>query len=236
MQLPFDKLPRISSPFGWRKDPLGRADKKHHNGVDFAAALGTYIENIHDGVVIFAGKSARVKPDGSVGGYGFHVQVRMQVLGEWYVATYAHMVAGSIKVKKGQRVTEGTILGRVGNTGDSSGPHLHLEINKGKTYRWSGDGSGYVDPMAFIKKVMAFKEVKASIDKPTPADAPVAPVAVHEKPKVVVKPAAVAPKLYKVKAGDSYWAIAEKHGLDFKALQKLNNSQPLNPGEKIKLN
>lgn len=234
MQFPFDKLPRISSPFGWRVDPLGRAPKKHHNGVDFAAALGTYIENIHDGVVIFAGKSNRVKPDGSVGGYGFYVQVRMQVLGEWYVATYAHMVAGSIKVKKGQRVTEGTILGRVGSTGDSSGPHLHLEINKGKNYSWSANGSGYVDPIAFIKKVMAFKEVKASIDKATPEDAPVAPIAVHVKPKAVVKPVAK-PKLYKVKAGDSYWAIAEKNALDFKALQKLNGGKPLNPGETIRL-
>lgn len=234
MQFPFDKLPRISSPFGWRVDPLGRAPKKHHNGADFAPPSGTYIENIHDGIVIFAGPSSRKKADGSVGGYGYHVQVRMQVLGEWYVATYAHMIEGSIKVKKGQRIAEGTILGRVGTTGDSTGPHLHLEINKGKTYRWSNDGSGYVDPIAFIKKVMALKEVKASIDKPTPEDAPIAPLAVHEKPKAA-QPASAKPTLYKVKAGDSYWAIADKHGLDFKALQKLNGNKPLLAGDKIKL-
>lgn len=65
-----------------------------------------------------------------------------------------------------------------------------------------------------------------------PASAPAAPAA----PKPAAPAAKPAAKTYKVKAGDSYWAIAEKNGLDFKKLEKLNGSKPLKPGDVIKLN
>ena len=61
MRLPFDKpVPRISSPFGWRIHPIEKI-RKHHNGVDYAGALGTPIRAIADGKVIFAGASTRVE-------------------------------------------------------------------------------------------------------------------------------------------------------------------------------
>jgi murein DD-endopeptidase MepM/ murein hydrolase activator NlpD len=132
MQFPIDGTFKITSPFGWRKDPLGRADKKHHNGCDFwTTNPNTYIEAFEDGKVVFAGPSNRKKADGSVGGFGYHVQILHKINGEFYISTYAHLVEGSIKVKKGEAVAEGTIIGKMGTTGDSSGRHLHFEITKG---------------------------------------------------------------------------------------------------------
>lgn len=238
MRLPFDKTFRITSPFGWRIHPVDKT-KKHHNGADFGAPAGTWIEAIEDGVVIYAGPSKTKLSNGEPGGFGYYVQVRHVIGKITVVSTYAHMAKGSIVVKKGQKVAEGTPLGKVGSTGTSTAPHLHLEISKGKDYRWSSDGSTFYDPIKFIKAQMALEAEHKAADKATPEDAPLVPAPPAPKPATPKPPVATKPTpkaaTYKVKAGDSYWSIAEKNGLDFKALQKLNGDKPLHPGDSIRL-
>lgn len=104
---------RISSTFGRRSDPfLGFT--KMHTGIDFAAPLGTPIMAAGDGVV----EDAKWW-----GGYGRWVRIRHNA--EWETG-YGHMSA--IAVKPGQHVTQGQIIGYVGTTGRSTGPHLHFEV------------------------------------------------------------------------------------------------------------
>lgn len=176
----FGKTYKITSEFGWRKDPLGRADKKHHNGVDLWGAAPTiYIEAFHDGTVLHAGPSSRKKADGSVGGFGFHVVLVHKIDGKFYTSAYAHMKEGSIKVKKGQKITAGTVLGVMDTTGDSTGKHLHWEIWVGKTHGWSADGKGFVNPIKFTQALIAKEEALDEAPKATPDTAPVAEVPVH---------------------------------------------------------
>lgn len=115
-QLPFS-MPvrsgfRFSSPFGMRR---GRP----HNGVDMAGPVGTPLYSTADGVVTHAGRQ---------GGYGLMVTVQHPF---GYETRYAHM--SRIRVSEGQRVSRGERIGDMGNTGRSTGPHLHYEIRRGGT-------------------------------------------------------------------------------------------------------
>lgn len=168
----FGKDWKVTSPFGWRIHPIEKY-KKHHNGVDlWGPKSKIYNEAWHDGTVIAAGTSKLKNPDGSLGGVGYYVDIRSKINGEWYVTRYAHMVEGSLKVKKGQKVEAGTVLGIMGNTGASAGRHLHFEICKGKVHRWTSDGSGFVDPLKFVKSVIAAEKEAAKAKAATPAEAP----------------------------------------------------------------
>jgi len=194
VEFPLEKF-KVTSPFGWRKDPLGRADKKHHHGVDLVGPAGGPVQSIARGKVIFAGPSTRKKADGTVGGFGYHVQVRYNINGTWVVGTYAHMRKDSLQVKVGDTVTHNTILGRQGTSGDSTGEHLHFEITLGKTYKWSANGSGYADPIEFIKAARLAHKAEERAKVATPEDAKVAPVPVHAKaPKAKVVAQKPAPK------------------------------------------
>lgn len=181
-QFPIDgrlgKEYKVTSPFGWRTHPTS-GKKSHHNGVDLWGGANLYNEAFHDGTVIFSGPSKLKKSDGSVGGFGYHVMIHHKIDGKDYVSVYAHNEKDSIKVKKGQKVVAGTVLGKMGASGDVTGKHLHFEIYVGKTYAWSATGKNFVDPIAFIKALMAKEAVLATAPLETPEDAPVAPVAVH---------------------------------------------------------
>ena len=109
-------LTRLASGFGMRIDPLYKTPA-FHEGMDFTAPTGTPIYATGNGTVIRADKKAR--------GFGNHVRVDH---GFGYVTLYAHM--SEIAVKPGQEVLRGEIIGYVGNTGKSSGPHLHYEVHK----------------------------------------------------------------------------------------------------------
>jgi murein DD-endopeptidase MepM/ murein hydrolase activator NlpD len=176
----FGKAWKVTSPFGWRIHPIEKY-KKHHNGVDlWGPAKKIYNEAWHDGKVIAAGTSKLKNPDGSLGGVGWYVDIRSIIDGKPFVTRYAHMVENSLKVVKGQKVQAGTILGVMGNTGASAGRHLHFEICKGKVHRWTSDGSGFVDPLKFVKNVIEKWELAQSIPQATPEDAEVAPAPIHE--------------------------------------------------------
>ncbi len=110
------QLKRISSYFGYRIDPIYKV-KKFHEGIDFSAPKGTPVHVTGDGRVIQVTRSKR--------GYGNEIKVDH---GYGYVTLYAHLSA--FKVRKGQKVKRGQVIGLVGNTGKSTAPHLHYEVRK----------------------------------------------------------------------------------------------------------
>lgn len=109
-------LKRMASGYGYRIDPHYKT-RAFHAGMDFTAPRGTPIYATGDGKVSRADNSAK--------GYGNHVRIDH---GYGYVTLYAHMY--KIKVRLGQTVKRGDIIGLVGNTGKSVGPHCHYEVRK----------------------------------------------------------------------------------------------------------
>lgn len=109
-------LSRIASGFGTRIDPVYKV-AKFHAGLDFAAPQGTPIYATADGRVTEA--------DFNAGGYGNHVVINH---GFGYETLYGHMYR--IKARVGQMVKRGEVIGYVGNTGKSTGPHCHYEVHK----------------------------------------------------------------------------------------------------------
>ena len=106
---------RLSSPFGMRKHPI-LGFNKMHRGTDFAAPVGTPIMASGDGIVIKAGWC---------GGGGNCVKIKHNTV---YQTVYAHMHKFGRGIKRGRRVKQGQIIGYVGSTGMSTGPHLHYEV------------------------------------------------------------------------------------------------------------
>lgn len=109
-------LKRLASGFGWRTHPIYKISK-FHTGLDFTASTGTPIYAASDAIVEIADAEAR--------GYGNHVVLDH---GYGYKTLYGHM--SRFTVKPGQKINRGDIIGYVGNTGTSSGPHLHYEVIK----------------------------------------------------------------------------------------------------------
>ncbi|MBY0485766.1 MAG: M23 family metallopeptidase [Flavobacteriaceae bacterium] len=111
-----EDLKHMASGFGYRTDPFTKA-RKMHEGMDFTAATGTPIYATGDGIV----KNA----DNSLSGYGNHIEITH---GFGYLTLYGHL--SKYKVRSGQRVKRGDIIGYVGSTGRSEAPHLHYEVHK----------------------------------------------------------------------------------------------------------
>lgn len=151
MLYPFKgKQPKISSPFGWRIHPILKY-KRHHNGVDYAVATGTPVQAVAKGTVVFAGPSMIKRPDGEPAGGGYIVRIKFKDRLKDFTASYMHLKKGSLKVSVGDKVEMGDVLALSGNTGESTGPHLHFEIQRGSKYIWTADGSRYLEPVSFIK-------------------------------------------------------------------------------------
>ena len=113
------KFTRVSSPFGYRRHPiLGR--RHFHGGVDYAAPTGTPVQAVASGRVTFAGRKG---PNGNM--------VRIRHDGG-YESYYLHL--SRYHVRKGQRVSQSTVIGRVGSTGRSTGPHLDFRLKKNGRY------------------------------------------------------------------------------------------------------
>ena len=113
-----ENLKRMASGFGYRTDPFTKA-RKMHEGMDFTANTGAPIYATGDGVVAQA--------DNKASGFGNHVVIRH---GYGYETLYAHL--SKYNCRAGQRVKRGDIIGYVGSTGRSEGPHLHYEVHKDK--------------------------------------------------------------------------------------------------------
>ena len=120
-------LTRVASGFGYRIDPIYKTTKMHA-GIDFTAPQGTPIYATADGRVTTSGNTGN--------GYGNHVIVNH---GYGYETLYGHMVR--VKARNGQSVKRGEVIGWVGSTGKSTGPHLHYEVHK---------NGGKIDPVYFF--------------------------------------------------------------------------------------
>lgn len=112
-----EDLTRTASGFGWRIHPIYKI-KKFHEGMDFTASTGTEVYATGDGVVENVKSSYR--------GYGKRVIINH---GFGYKTRYAHL--NDFTVRKGQKVKRGDVIGYVGNSGLSTAPHLHYEVEKG---------------------------------------------------------------------------------------------------------
>ena len=127
LRMPLSGDPELTSPFGYRPDPfLGRL--MLHPGVDLAEPYGAEIH---------AAAAGRVTHAGPAGGYGIMVEIDH---GNGLATRYAHM--SEALVEEGQEVSKGAVLGRLGSTGRSTGPHLHYEVRV--------DGEP-VDPERFLR-------------------------------------------------------------------------------------
>jgi murein DD-endopeptidase MepM/ murein hydrolase activator NlpD len=117
----------ITSTFGVRRDPI-LGTPAIHSGMDFRAPTGTRVHATAPGIVVKAGRN---------GGYGRMVEVDH---GNGFSTRYAHM--RRIRVKAGQSINTGDVVGESGNSGRSTGPHLHYEVRR------NGDA---IDPLRFLK-------------------------------------------------------------------------------------
>jgi len=106
---------RLSSSYGMRKHPISGYNKMH-KGVDFAAPTGTPIFAAGNGVIEYMGRN---------GGYGKYIRIRHD---STYKTAYAHLNGYKKGISSGVRVKQGDVIGYVGSTGKSTGPHLHYEI------------------------------------------------------------------------------------------------------------
>ena len=137
----FNWLPNVTSYYGWRVHPIS-GEKNNHRGIDIGVPIGTDIMAGMDGVVVSTGYDA--------GGYGYYIVVEND---KGVQARFAH--CDSILAVVGQEVTKETVIAKSGNTGNSTGPHLHLEVIKDGEYlnplyfaETGDDGSGRIPPGA----------------------------------------------------------------------------------------
>ena len=135
-------LTRVASGFGYRIDPFTKK-RRFHYGMDFTAKRGTPVYATGNGIV--------KRADNRSSGYGKHIRIDH---GFGYVSLYAHLTKYS--VRRGQRVKRGDIIGYVGNTGRSAGPHLHYEILKDKKK---------INPLNFYYGNLSPKEFEALLSQ-----------------------------------------------------------------------
>lgn len=124
---PFKNI-HITSPYGFRADPFEKDKIRFHHGVDLAANLGDYIMSSNYGKVVFAGRN---------GGYGLMIIISHA---NNISTIYGHL--SKILVKRKQFIKRGEVIGEVGSTGRSTGPHLHFEVRK---------NNRSIDPIFFIE-------------------------------------------------------------------------------------
>ncbi|MFF2273449.1 peptidoglycan DD-metalloendopeptidase family protein [Agromyces sp. NPDC058136] len=133
VQWPFAVGVHIGDRFGYR-DCAGCSSD--HHGQDFNPGYGADIQSIADGVV--------VKSTDSGGSLGVVMMIEHQIDGQTVVSVYAHMISGSRLFEEGDVVEVGDVIGETGNTGMSTGPHLHFEIRIG------GINGEWVDPLDWL--------------------------------------------------------------------------------------
>jgi len=135
-------LTRMASGFGYRTDPFTKK-RRFHYGMDFTAKKGIPIYATGNGVI--------KRADNRSSGYGKHIRIDH---GFGYVSLYAHL--SKYNVRRGQKVKRGDLIGYVGNTGRSRGPHLHYEIFKDKKR---------INPLNFYYGNLSQKEFDALVNQ-----------------------------------------------------------------------
>lgn len=180
---------KATSLMGMRIHPVTK-QKKHHNGTDiWSPHEPCIIEAPYDGKVLEAKKST--SPGG---GFGNYVILLHKIDGKFYTTLYAHMKDGSLKVKKGDKVTAGQMLGKMGTTGMSTGKHLHWELRLGKVHTWDAMGKNYIEPIAFFKALIAKEKAIASAAVVATNDDPVEDAPEHNEAQAAKVDAVIAEK------------------------------------------
>lgn len=149
---------KVTGQYGYRMHPIKKV-RIHHNGVDlWGAKEPLKLEVWFDGVVILKGYNAAA--------FGHYVVIRHKVYGKNVTSLYAHMKDAS-KLRKGEKVTAGTVVGIMGTTGASTGKHLHFEIGNGRTHPFisGGDGKRYFDPMKFVRGTINKWEAEQELEQ-----------------------------------------------------------------------
>lgn len=157
MRAPLDGIHTITQLFGEHLMDYSRFGLIGHNGIDYACTIGTPIRAAFGGVV----ERARDDPNG----YGLHVKLKHPD-GVWTI--YGHM--SEIYACSGQVVEEGTVLGLSGNTGNSTGPHLHFEVRV--LGQESNGYGGAVDPLTFEPSPLKEGEALVTCARLNVRDAP----------------------------------------------------------------
>lgn len=146
-----EDLTRMASGYGYRTDPFTKAGKFHF-GMDFTAPRGTPVYAGGDGVV--------TRADNTASGYGNHIRIDH---GYGYESLYAHLY--KFKVRRGQKVKRGDLIGFVGSTGRSEAPHLHYEIFKdGQRINPINFYYGNLTPDEFASMLQASQQENQSLD------------------------------------------------------------------------
>ncbi|HEY4554489.1 MAG TPA: peptidoglycan DD-metalloendopeptidase family protein [Bacillaceae bacterium] len=184
-----------------------------HKGIDIAGRRGTPVHAVHDGEVVKSYYS---------GTYGHVVMLRHS---HGYETVYAHLLDRS--VEEGQAVEKGDTIGRMGNTGQSSGVHLHFEIHKGE---WTPDKRNVLDPFLVFESKRIGQQV-AALDpsmggsvhaaSAPPTISPGTPKSdfLEVQPK---EPQTSSQLVYNVQKGDTLWGISKMFGIEVKELKQLN--------------
>ncbi len=176
---------KVTSLMGMRIHPV-TGERKHHNGTDiWSSHEPCWIEAPYDGKVLEAKKSTAAG-----GGFGNYVIILMKIDGKFYTTLFAHMGDGTIKVKKGQKVTAGMPLGKMASTGMSTGKHLHWELRLGKQHIWDKMGKNYIEPIAFFKALIAKEKAIATAPVVATDDDVAAPAPVHNEAQAATLEAA----------------------------------------------
>jgi murein DD-endopeptidase MepM/ murein hydrolase activator NlpD len=165
---------RLTSAFGMRNHPI-LGYSAVHKGVDFGAPHGTPVQAAGDGVVELAGWH---------GAYGQYVRIRHN---SEYATAYAHLSRLATGVRQGDRIRQGQVIGYVGSTGRSTGPHLHYEVMR---------RGAQVNPIAVQfptarklegEDLIQFRTAKAEIDLQVAAIEPTGRVARADNPSTVTR-------------------------------------------------
>ncbi len=150
------KNARISSRYGRRLHPIFK-DYRNHHGIDYAAPMGTKVYASGDGTVTQAKW---------VGGYGYFVKIRHN---SEYTTGYAHLKSFAKGIRPGVRVKQGQVIAYVGNTGRSTGPHLHFEVVRNgkkvdplKIRAATGENLSGAKLAEFKKEVAKIKQMSAT--------------------------------------------------------------------------
>ncbi|MDV6376940.1 peptidoglycan DD-metalloendopeptidase family protein [Sporosarcina sp. GW1-11] len=126
---------KYSSGFGLRTHPITKV-KRQHRGIDISAPMGTPVVAAGDGVVSYAG---------NMSGFGNIIMITHSVKGQILTTVYAHL--STIGTSSGAHVGKGELIGAVGSTGLSTGPHLHFEVHVGN---FSATGPSAVNPLHYV--------------------------------------------------------------------------------------
>ena len=133
-------FPSVNFSFGTSPDPFHPGKKRFHTGMDLQGALGTPVRSTTCGTIVFAGSENDFKAYDS--GYGLHVKIRDS---KGRIHLFGHL--SKVHVNQGDVVQSGQLIGLVGSTGNSTGPHLHYEVRVG-----GDDYRKAIDPALVLAK------------------------------------------------------------------------------------